>query len=125
MAQASARLGQARSELESKQKGLKTALLRAVSESNNLQSALELRRAGVDASVASFTATAKLFEVSRGSLQDLQRAEDDLYENVKQLIDNWFDASLSYYRYLHITNQLMTQFLRAPAETQGSLKSAS
>lgn len=125
MAQASARLGQARSELESKQKGLKTALLRAVSESNNLQSALELRRAGVDASVASFTATAKLFEVSRGSLQDLQRAEDDLYENVKQLIDNWFDASLSYYRYLHITNQLMTQFLRTPAETQGSLKSSS
>lgn len=125
MAQASARLGQARSELESKQKGLKTALLRAVSESNNLYSALELRKAGVDASVASFTATAKLFEVSRGSLQDLQRAEDDLYENVKQLIDNWFDASLSYYRYLHITNQLMTQFLRTPAETPGSLKPVS
>lgn len=125
MAQASARLGQARTDLESKQKGLRTALLRAVSESNNLHSALELRKTGVKASVASFAATSRLFEVSRGSLQDLQRAEDDLYENVKQLIDNWFDASLAYYRYLHITNQLMTPFFRAPARNQEHTKFAS
>ncbi len=117
MAQASARLAQARSDLESKQKGLKTTLLRAISESNNLYASLELRKAGVEASISSFAATSKLFEASRGSLQDLQRAEDDLYENVRQLIDNWFDASLAYYRYLHVTNQLMTPFFRAPVKT--------
>jgi adhesin transport system outer membrane protein len=125
MAQAAARLMQARSEMESKQKGLKTTLLRAVNEANNLHSALELRKVGVDASVASFTATTKLFEVSRGSLQDLQRAEDDLYENMKQLIDNWFDVSIAYYRYLHVTNQLMNQFFRLPVEIQDKPKPAS
>ena len=120
MAQASARLGQARSEIESKQKGLKTALLRAISEANNLHSSLELRKVGVDASVASFTATGRLFEVSRGSLQDLQRAEDDLYDNLKHLIDNWFDVSIAYYRYLHVTNKLMTHFFQAPADIKNN-----
>lgn len=117
MAQATARLEQARSEMASKQKGLRTALLRAVSEANNLFSSLELRKTGVDASLASFAATSKLFEVSRGSLQDMQRAEDDLSENVRQLIDNWFDVSIAYYRYLHITNQLMTHFFRVSEQT--------
>lgn len=121
-AQASARLGQARSELESKYKGLKTALLKSVSEANNSFESLALRKKGVDASSASFAATARLFEVSRGSLQDLQRAEDDLYDNVRQLIDNWFDASIAYYRYLHVSNALTTHMFRVDRAINGTYK---
>lgn len=122
MSQAVARLGQARSDLESKKKGLRTAFLRSVSEANNSHASLGLRKVGVEASAASFAATVKLFEVSRGSLQDLQRAEDELYVNVKQLIDNWFDASIAYYRYLHVTNTLTTHLLKPQNSFVDSLK---
>jgi len=122
LTQSNSRYIQARAELDSKKKGLRTALMRAGYDVNNLYSALELRKAGVDASMATFASTAKLFEVNRGTLIDLQQSEDDLYDKVKLLIDNWFDVSIAYYRYLHVNNMLTTRFLAPRSVVQGNIK---
>ena len=72
--------------------------------------------------MATFASNAKLFEVNRGTLIDLQQSEDDLYDKVKLLIDNWFDVSIAYYRYLHVNNMLTTRFLAPKSQDQGTIK---
>lgn len=115
MAQVLAKSNQSKFELELKKKNLKTTIIRSINDVNNSLQSLELRKNAVDSSIASFAASSKLFELNRGSLIDFQRNEDDLYDKVKQMLDNWFDLSISYYRFLHITNQL-TPNLFAPFE---------
>lgn len=125
LTQASARLMQMKDDMSSRQKTLRTTLIKTGADVNALLSALKYRQAAVDASVAGFAATSKLFEINRGNLTDFQRVEDDLNEKVRMLIDNWFDLSISYFRHLHVSNTLKARFMSPyKLEAQSQLKPA-
>jgi adhesin transport system outer membrane protein len=125
LTQASARLMQMKDDMSSRQKTLRTTFIKTGTDVNALLNALKYRQAAVDASVASFAATSKLFQINRGNLTDFQRVEDDLNEKVRMLIDNWFDLSISYFRHLHVSNTLKSRFLMPyKLEAQPQLKPA-
>lgn len=111
LSQATSRLLQAQDDLSARQKAIRTTLTKTSAEVNALLGSLKYRQMAVDAGVASFAATSKLFEINRGNLTDFQRVEDDLNEKVRLLIDNWFDLSIAYFRHLHISNTLKPRFL--------------
>ncbi len=111
LSQTNSKLQQAKDDLTSREKVIRTTLTRTTSEVNALFGSLKFRQMAVDSGLASFAATSKSFEVNRGNLTDFQRVEDDLNEKIKLLIDNWFDLSIAYFRHLHISNTLKTRFL--------------
>lgn len=117
LSQASSKLMQSQDDLNARRKAIRTTLVRSASEVNALAASLNHRKLSVESSIASFAANSKLFEINRGNLTDFQRVEDDLNDKVRQLIDNWFDLSIAYYRHLHVSDLLRSQFL-SPHKSQ-------
>ena len=107
IAQAAARFDMASNEVEAKTKSVETLIRRTNEEMQLYQDAFDTRRAALDAANSSYLAAIQLFSLNRGSLVDLQRAEDDLSEKARQLIDHWFDGAQATYRLLHVKNQLL------------------
>jgi outer membrane protein TolC len=102
---------QSKDDLSARKKTIRTTLVKSASDVNALSESLNYRKLAVESSIASFAASSKLFEINRGNLTDFQRVEDDLNDKVRQLIDNWFDLSIAYYRHLHVSDSLKSQFL--------------
>lgn len=111
LSQASSKLMQSKDDLSARKKTIRTTLVKSASDVNALSESLNYRKLAVESSIASFAASSKLFEINRGNLTDFQRVEDDLNDKVRQLIDNWFDLSIAYYRHLHVSDSLKSQFL--------------
>ena len=105
--QAAARFDMASNEVDAKTKSVDTLIRRTNEEMQLYQDAFDTRRAALDAANSSYLAAIQLFSLNRGSLVDLQRAEDDLSEKARQLIDHWFDGAQATYRLLHVKNQLL------------------
>ena len=120
VAQSASKLNQVKNDLDSRKRNLRNIINKSIQDAMTIFSSIDIRRSAVESSAASFSANFKLFEINRGSLIDLQRNEDELYDKVRQLIDSQFDSTIYFYRYLHVANKLTPllykNFKIAPAE---------
>ena len=111
--QSVARLTQITDELDLRVRNLRTTITQAGAEINQLTFLLEKRKASLNASLVVYAASARLMDLKRGDLTDLQRVEEELNNAMRLLVDNWFDLAIAYYRYLHLTNDLKKKFFEA------------
>lgn len=113
IAQSAAKLQQVLDELELRKRSLRSNILQSGAESNQLLAMLEKRKAAVRSSLVVYASTARIQDLKRGDLAELQRVEDELNGSMRALIDNWFDLGVSYLRYLHLTGNLKRLFFEA------------
>ena len=101
-----ARLEQSEAELDLREKSLQQLLNQAASDLSQLRQDLTIRQSAAKRALESFVAANELFLLKRSDISELQRAEDELYAQFRELIELWLDSVGTTYRAVHVSGYL-------------------
>ena len=97
---------------------LERALAQAVADVQNSSTAVLARKEAAQVAAVALEAVREQFAFRRGSLLDLLRAQEELHQATRDLIDAVANQTLSRYRFLHLSADLAPMFgvpVNAPA----------
>ncbi len=101
-----ARLEQSEAELDLREKSLQQLLNQAASDLSQLREDLTIKQASAKRALESFVAANELFLLKRSDISELQRSEDELYAQFRELIELWLDSVGTTYRAVHVSGYL-------------------
>lgn len=89
---------------------LERALAQSLSDVRNSTTAVEARKDAAQVAAVALEAVREQFAFRRGSLLDLLRAQEELHQATRDLIDSVVDQTLARYRLLHLASDLAPRF---------------
>ena len=101
-----ARLEQSEAELDLREKSLQQLLNQAASDLTQLRQDLTTKQISAKRALESFVAANELFLLKRSDISELQRSEDELYAQFRELIELWLDSVGTTYKAIHVTGYL-------------------
>jgi outer membrane protein len=89
---------------------LERALAQTLSDVRNSTTAVKARKDAAQVAAVALEAVREQFAFRRGSLLDLLRAQEELHQATRDLIDSVVDQTLARYRLLHLASDLAPRF---------------
>ena len=123
--QASQRAKEAKLTEANLRRQLERALAQSFADVRNSNTAVQARKEAAQVAAVALEAVREQFAFRRGSLLDLLRAQEELHQAVRDLIDALADQTLSRYRFLHLSAGLAPMFgvpVDAPAPTVAPIR---
>lgn len=122
--QAAQRAREARLSETNLRRQLERALSQSAADVQNSNTAVQARKEAAQVAAVALEAVREQFAFRRGSLLDLLRAQEELHQAVRDLVDAVANQTVSRYRFLHLAAELGPTFgvaVDAPAPTVGPL----
>ncbi len=113
--QAEQRVREAQFNRDNVRQQLERLLTQTVADVDNAAQAVRSRKESAQVAASAFEAVREQFAFRRGSLLDVLRAQEELHQATRDLIDAMVDETSSRYRLLHLASRL-TPLIGVPAD---------